>query len=45
MQVVAFCAQNSSLFCAVQLIFVAFQMTLDQASWLNYAPGLFRTAA
>ena len=45
MQAVAFCAQTSSLFCTVQLIFVAFQMTLDQALWLNYAPGLFRTAA
>ena len=45
MQVVAFRAQISSLFCTVQLIFIAFQMTLDQASRLNFAPGLFRTAA
>ena len=45
MQAVVFGAQNSSLFCTVQMIFFAFEMTLDQASWLNFAPSLFRTAA
>ena len=28
-----------------QLVLFAFQMILDQASWLNFAPGLFRTVA
>ena len=28
-----------------QLVLFAFQMILDQASWLNFAPGLFHTVA
>ena len=28
-----------------QLVLFAFQMIPDQASWLNFAPGLFRTMA